>query len=304
MDDHTTCQLYTNPSGLLHDTGSGHPENAQRLKALSNLFKHDYSHLKLTSKSKSKELEWLKTIHDPELIHQLSTSTPGHIDGDTVLSEHSWQAAVDAVSISCQAVDDVMNSVTQSAFCALRPPGHHAEYDQAMGFCLLNNVYCAAQHAVEQHDAKTIVIIDWDVHHGNGTDNLVRTHNPDGIYFFSTHQWPLFPGTGRPDEPAHPHIVNRPLAAGTSSTEFRSIYESEIFPRVKELNPDLILVSAGFDAHRDDPLASLNLDEEDFAFLTNGLKSIQSKMVLLLEGGYDLPSLENSVSSVLDALIA
>lgn len=296
--------LYSTPSGLDHNTGEQHPENGRRLLALRSLFTHDYPDIPHIDHIKPIDIEWLKTIHTPEMVDYLRQTKNAQIDGDTILSPGSWQAALDSVSLACRAVDDVLNEKTLSAFCALRPPGHHAEYGRSMGFCLLNNAYCAAAHALKHDHCNRIAIVDWDVHHGNGTEHLVRTHKRNDIDYLSTHEWPLFPGTGGPDTPDHPNITNRALPSGSGSGPFRAAFSQEIIPVLNRIQPDLLIISAGFDAHADDPLASLMLSEDDFAWTTKQLQAIQPRMVMVLEGGYHVEALENCVDSVIEALIA
>ena len=297
-------RLYSNPSGLDHDTGDYHPENRQRLISLRTLFTHDYPQITHIEHAPAVSLDWLKTIHAPNLIEFLKTSAPARIDGDTVLSPGSWQAALDAAALACAAIADIQTGHTDYGFCALRPPGHHAEYDRCMGFCLLNHAYIAAIKALESDMCQTIAIIDWDVHHGNGTEHLIRNSHRGDIHYLSTHEWPLFPGTGGPDSPDHPMITNCPLPSGSGSAAFRDAFEQDIIPALQRIAPDLIIVSAGFDAHRDDPLAGLNWDEQDYEWATGRLRWLDRPMLFVLEGGYDLSVLENSVSAVLDCLLS
>lgn len=297
-------RLYSNPAGLLHDTGLSHPENIQRLQLLRRIFNDDYPHLTHIEAATDISIEWLKTLHAPDLIEQLQTHRQGVIDSDTLLSEHSWQAAKDGVALACQAIDDILSHQTQAAFCALRPPGHHAEYDRAMGFCLLNNAYAAAAHACKHGACRNVCILDWDVHHGNGTEDLIRTHNPEGIHLISIHQHPLFPGSGGADSNDSPNILNCPIPAGTSSAQYRALFGDIVMTRLHAIAPDLIIISAGFDAHRDDPLANIALDEEDYGWMIQTLHPVQNRICAVLEGGYNLEALENCVIAVLDSLTA
>ncbi len=222
------------------------------------------------------------------------------IDGDTTVSPGSWDAALRAVGAGCQAVDEVMEGKVQNAFCAIRPPGHHAEYDKPMGFCLFNNIAIAARHAQKQHGAERVAIVDFDVHHGNGTQDIFW--NDPSVMYCSTHQMPLFPGTGSANETGAGTIVNAPLMAGDGSERFQEAVEIMVLPRLAAFKPDLLLISAGFDAHRRDPLANLNLVEEDFAWITAKLMDIadtscNGRVVSMLEGGYDLEGLARSVAA-------
>lgn len=296
--------LYSNSAGLGHNTGDAHPENTRRLMTLRAMFESDYPELTHIDRVDALlPLDWLKTVHAPELIDTLSTTKTAQIDGDTILSPGSWLAALEAASIAAQASRDVINGRTNAAFCALRPPGHHAEYARAMGFCLLNNAVIAALKALENEECDKVAIIDWDAHHGNGTEDLVRRRKTDDIHYLSTHEWPLFPGTGGPDAPDHPMITNRVLSSCSGSESFRAVFEKEILPVIEHHAPDILVISAGFDAHRDDPLATLTWDEEDYAWATQMLKVLGKPMIFVLEGGYDLFALENSVTAVIDTLI-
>ncbi len=222
------------------------------------------------------------------------------IDSDTTVSPGSWDAALRAIGAGCQAVDEVMEGKVQNAFCAIRPPGHHAEYDKAMGFCLFNNIAVAARHAQKKHGAERVAIVDFDVHHGNGTQNIFW--DDPSVMYCSTHQMPLFPGTGAANETGAGTIVNAPLTAGDGSEQFQEAVEVMLLPRLTAFKPDLLLISAGFDAHRRDPLANINLVEEDFAWITAKLMDIadascNGRVVSMLEGGYDLEGLARSVAA-------
>ncbi len=249
--------------------------------------------------------------HPETYIESIEKAIPENgyasIDGDTTVCPASWEAALRAAGAVCQAVGDIAAGKTVRAFCATRPPGHHAEPSQAMGFCLFNNIFIGALHAQENYGFKNIAIVDFDVHHGNGTEAMARFH--DRVFYASSHQWPLFPGTGLPENNIPGKIVNVPLAEGDGSAEFRAAWQEKIFPELKKFRPDLLMISAGFDAHRDDPLAGLNLTEEDFAWITEELRKIADeycggKIVSVLEGGYHLEALKNSVSAHLKALAA
>ena len=227
------------------------------------------------------------------------------IDGDTVMSAGSAEAALRAAGAVCAAIDSVMAGEIDNAFCAVRPPGHHAEPGRAMGFCLFNNVAVGALYAREKHALGRIAVVDFDVHHGNGTQAAFET---DGdLFYASTHQWPLYPGTGAPGETGVGNIVNVPLAAGSGSAEFRYAMSENVLPALEAFRPDMILVSAGFDAHRDDPLAGLKFCTEDYGWATARLSEIADglcggRLVSALEGGYDLSALADSVAVHVGAL--
>jgi len=226
------------------------------------------------------------------------------LDSDTIASPGTWDAAVCAAGAVCRAVEDVVSCKTSRAFCANRPPGHHAEPSKPMGFCLFNNVFVGALHA-QSLGLEKIAIIDFDVHHGNGSDAMARLH--ENVFYISSHQWPLYPGTGGPDEQIDNRIMNIPLPAGTGSTRFRAAYEDNVFPALHAFKPDLVMISAGFDAHRDDPLAQMELIQEDFSWITKALCDIsnlysQGRVVSVLEGGYNLDALKTSVAAHLGAL--
>ena len=227
------------------------------------------------------------------------------IDGDTVMSAGSAEAALRAAGAVCDAIDSVMAGEIDNAFCAVRPPGHHAEPGRAMGFCLFNNVAVGALYAREKHALGRIAVVDFDVHHGNGTQAAFET---DGdLFYASTHQWPLYPGTGAPGETGVGNIVNVPLAAGSGSAEFRYAMSENVLPALEAFRPDMILVSAGFDAHRDDPLAGLKFCTEDYGWATARLSEIADglcggRLVSALEGGYDLSALADSVAVHVGAL--
>ena len=205
------------------------------------------------------------------------------------------------------AVDDIMSGQSRAAFCAVRPPGHHAEYNKAMGFCLMNNIFIGARYAIDKHDVKKVAIIDFDVHHGNGTDQMVRHYNKNNadtpIFFASTHGYPLFPMTGDPDD-NNAHILNHYLPDKCGSQDFREMYESKIFPALRRYEPDIMMLSSGFDAHKDDPLAQANLKSEDYGWLGENLSDIVSNknIISVLEGGYNIEALVPSVKSHLEGL--
>jgi len=249
-------------------------------------------------------------IHDPSFVRAVLAAIPatGHaaLDADTIVSPGSGAAALRAVGAVTAAVDAVVADQAQNAFCAVRPPGHHAEPSHAMGFCLFNSIAIAARHAQAAHGLKRVAIVDFDVHHGNGTQAVVQ--DDPTLFFASSHQYPLYPGTGAADETGQGNIVNAPLAAGSDGRVFRGAFETRILPALDAFAPELLLVSAGFDAHRADPLAGLELEEADFAWVTTRLmeaarRHCGGKLVSVLEGGYDLKALAGSAAAHLQALM-
>jgi len=296
--------FYTDPVFLEHDTGPGHPENADRLRAICKaLSSPEFSALIRKDAVRGSE-EQVRLIHPQQHIDQIAAQVPNHglgyIDGDTVVSPASVEAAMLAIGSICDAVDQVVSKQCHNAFCALRPPGHHAETDAAMGFCLFNNIAVAAQYARSKYGLGPVAIIDFDVHHGNGTQQAFYS-NADVIYA-STHQSPLYPGTGGINETGVGNIINAPLSAGSGTFEFQTAMKERIFPALDRIKPELILVSAGFDAHRADPLASLEFTESDFSWITQQLmdtadRYCDGRLVSTLEGGYNLDVLGRSAAA-------
>lgn len=296
-------RTYTHPFCLRHDTGPGHPERADRLKVLLNLFEE----MKLeTTPAREAEMEELLRVHPQKYIDAVQDAVPdrgqAYLDADTAMSPGSWDAAVHAAGAVCQAVDDVLAGKCARAFCAVRPPGHHAFPDHPEGFCIFANVSIGALHALQK--VERIAVADFDVHHGNGTDFIARKHA--GFFFASTHQSPLYPGTGLPEEDIAGRVVNRPLPANAGTAEFRAAW-TDILKHMDAFKPELIFISAGFDGHRDDPLAQINLTEDDYAWITGELTKLADrhcggKVISALEGGYDLTALKNSVTAHLKTL--
>jgi len=302
--------FYTHPSSLEHDTGSGHPECAARIRAVQDALAHpDFD--ALVRRDAPRGSIWdIKRVHDDDYIQSVFAAVPetgsARLDADTMLSPGSGDAALFAVGGICAAVDAVVAGQADNAFCALRPPGHHAERDKAMGFCLFNNVAIAAFHALELDGIKRVAVMDFDVHHGNGTQQAFWDW--ENLFYASTHQSPCYPGTGSERERGKfGNIANAPLPPGSTSDDFRDAF-GFIRPALKDFAPDLVLVSAGFDAHVDDPLAGLALVEEDYAWITDELLAIaentaQGRLVSILEGGYDLGALSRSVVVHVKALM-
>lgn len=302
---------FGHPDFLLHDTGIGHPECADRLRSIEQvLAAPEFSGLIRLSPPLAAEWQ-IRLVHTQSHIDTVTRAIPEHgfnyLDDDTVLSPGSKQAAFRAVGAVCDAVDKILSGQADNAFCAVRPPGHHAEPDLAMGFCLFNNVAIAAQYALHRYRIERVAIVDFDVHHGNGTQ--VAFYRQPNVFYASSHEMPHYPGTGHPSETGVGNIVNVPLAAGDSGVEFKQKYNNIILPALKHFNPDLLLISAGFDAHKSDPLASIMLEEADYRWLTEQLMAAaeqccKGRIISVLEGGYHLKALSSSVAVHIKTLMA
>jgi acetoin utilization deacetylase AcuC-like enzyme len=301
---------FTHPIFLDHETGLGHPESADRLRAIDRALAGPGFAALVRKPAPKADLDRVRLVHTDHLIQRVFAMIPregfGYIDADTILSPESADAALHAVGAACAAVDAVFAKEACNAFCAIRPPGHHAEPDRAMGFCLFNNAAIAAQHARQRHGIKKAAILDFDVHHGNGTQAAFEK-NPDVLYA-STHQSPWYPGTGRATETGVGNILNVPLTAGSGSREFRAAMTDKILPSIDRFAPELVVISAGFDAHKDDPLGDLRFSEDDYAWATTELMKLADKhaagrVVSVLEGGYDLAALGRSVAAHVAALM-
>ncbi|MGQ8633164.1 histone deacetylase family protein [Agrobacterium sp. DKPNP3] len=299
-------RLYEHPIFLEHITPSGHPERPDRLRSLSIALEHpNFERLDRKEAPQANEDAAL-LAHPEEHLLAVMRQVPeedgeiNRIESDTYLSPKSLQAALTGIGAAMAAVDDVFTGAADNVFVASRPPGHHAETAKAMGFCLFNNVAIAARHAQKAHGAERIAIIDWDVHHGNGTQDIFW--NDTSVLFCSTHQMPLYPWSGDKNETGvKNNIVNAPLSPNTGSEHFREAFKSRVLPAIADFSPDLILISAGFDAHHRDPLAQINLVGEDFDWATGRLlemadKYTSNRVVSLLEGGYDLEGLAESAA--------
>ena len=299
-----TTALFTHAACLAHDPGPQHPESPARLRAvLAALDAPAFAGLIRREAPLATE-EQITRVHPPELIHALLGALPergyAQIDGDTILSPGSGEAALRAAGALCAAVDAVMNGEARNAFCAVRPPGHHAEPNQPMGFCLFNNVAIGAAHARAAHGLRRIAVLDFDVHHGNGTQAAFEADAD--LFFASSHQSPLYPGTGRASEAGVGNIFNAPLPPGADGRHFRKVWSERLLPALRDFKPEFVLISAGFDAHEDDPLANLALGEDDYAWITREILSVaddccSGRVVSTLEGGYDLDALARSVAA-------
>jgi acetoin utilization deacetylase AcuC-like enzyme len=290
---------------LKHKTGFGHPERPDRLRAIvQQLQRSTWAnqiewHLP-SPLSQRDPHEWLLQAHTPtyiEQVRQVSERGGGRLDPDTPLSPESYTVACLAVNAWLDGVDVVLDT-QQPAFVLARPPGHHALPDQGMGFCLFANAAIAALYALAQPGIQRVAILDWDVHHGNGTQTIVENHPQ--IAYCSLHQYPFYPGTGSPQETGFQGtVLNIPMAAGSTIVEYDAVFQSQVMPFLRNFAPDLLIVSAGFDANQDDPLAEVNLRPQDYALLTSHCLSLTSKIVFGLEGGYGLPSLAASVETTI-----
>jgi acetoin utilization deacetylase AcuC-like enzyme len=301
----------THPACLNHLTPSGHPERPDRLRAIDRVLEHERFQTLARVAAPEASIDDIALCHPRDFIEEIAAAVPKEgmvrIDADTSMSPGSFAAALRAIGGALYAVDEVMTGKAPNAFCAMRPPGHHAETVRPMGFCFFNSAAIAARHAQKKHGAERVAIVDFDVHHGNGTQEIFWS-DPTVMYC-STHEMPLYPGTGaRSERGEHNTIVNAPLRAGDAGEAFRAAFEQTILPRLREFGPDLVVISAGFDAHLRDPLANLNLVEADYAWVTQKLMEIadakaNGRVVSLLEGGYDLQGLAASVAAHVTALM-
>jgi len=305
----------TSEDYLQHDTGPGHPEYADRLRAV-------YARLVLSGLLPQLQLlepircpeQWMQAVHTTDYLQRAQSDiAAGRSElstGDTPVCPRSWDLAALAAGAGMVAIDAVIRGAANNAFCAVRPPGHHATQAAGMGFCILNNIAIAARYAQQHHGLGKVLIVDWDVHHGNGTQDIF--YEDDSVLYFSTHQWPWYPGTGAASETGTGKglglTVNVPLPAGSGMAEIGQAFENRLLPAVNQFRPELVLVSAGFDSRRGDPLGQFLLDDEDFAALTRTLKQVADEhanghLVSFLEGGYSLEGLASGVEAHLRALL-
>ena len=305
----TTC-IFTADSSTQHDTGPGHPECPERIPSIINGLKRIQSKNLIWKDVGSFDEKYIKLTHSEKYLEKINQSFPKEgldfLDGDTIVSKGSKKAAYDAVSSIINAIDAVMNKEFNNAFCVVRPPGHHAEKEQAMGFCIFNNVAVGATYLLEKYKLNKVAIIDFDVHHGNGTQDIF--YNEKKVLYISSHQFPFYPGTGSEDETGkYDNILNIPLKAETNSKEFFDSYK-KVYDKLNEFKPEFILLSAGFDAHKNDPLANINLESKDYYTLTKEIMKIakqicESKIVSILEGGYNLAAIQESAKYHVEALL-
>jgi acetoin utilization deacetylase AcuC-like enzyme len=305
----------SHPASLAHDTGA-HPERAARIEAIEReLARHDWLGME-RQEAPRVAVETLTAVHPQRYVRGIEelcqSAPPGGtgIDADTFVVEASYEAALRAAGGAVRLVDLLLRGEAPTGFSALRPPGHHAEPARAMGFCLFDNVAVAAQHALDAHGLERVLVLDWDVHHGNGTN--AAFHASPSVLFVSLHEWPLYPGTGPASDvgsgPGAGFTVNLPVAAGTGNAVYASLLEHVVRPLTLAYAPQLVLISAGFDAHRDDPLASLELTEDGFAALAGTMRRLAAELEVplgaVLEGGYDLRALAASTAATLRVLTA
>ncbi|MDT7043512.1 histone deacetylase [Candidatus Nitronereus thalassa] len=307
--------IVTHPAYLEHDMGPGHPESPERLRVINAQLEATGIMAKLTRiEPRKAATEWITRIHDPAYVQCLEEKAPSvgyvSLDPDTSMSPGSLTAAYLAAGGAMAAVDAIMDNQVDQVFCAVRPPGHHAEATHAKGFCLFNTVAIAARYIQERHGLKRILIVDWDVHHGNGTQHVFE--DDPSVLFFSTHQFPFYPGTGafveRGRGAGEGATINMPLDGGQGPDDYRAIFEQVLVPAAKAFHPEFVLISAGFDAHQDDPLASMALTDESYGELTRLVTGIANahchgRIVSCLEGGYALRALAGSVEQHILALM-
>ena len=303
--------LISHPACLDHLTPLGHPERPDRLRAVERALEAERFQMLARAQAPAASLATIALCHPMDYIVEIREATPRegvvHLDGDTAMSPGSFEAALRAAGGAAFAVDEVVAKRAGNCFVATRPPGHHAETARSMGFCFFDNAAIAARYAQDRYGIDRAAIVDFDVHHGNGSQEIFWADQ--SVMYCSTHQMPLFPGTGAVIESGeHDTIVNAPLRPGDGRDAFRAAFESRILPRLREFRPELIVISAGFDAHMRDPLANINLDESDFAWATQTIMEVadrfaDGRIVSVLEGGYDLSALGNSVAAHVAALM-
>jgi acetoin utilization deacetylase AcuC-like enzyme len=306
-----TTLLLTHRASLDHLTPPGHPERPDRIRAVDQVLGESRFDKLVREEAPEGTLDLVRLCHDEHYVDELRRIAPDkgliYLDGDTSMSPGTWEAVMRGVGGAVAATDAVMSGKADNAFVAMRPPGHHAETNRPMGFCLFDHAAIAARHAQRKYGIARAAVVDFDVHHGNGTQEIFWA-DPTMMYC-STHQMPLFPGTGASGERGeHDTIVNAPLAPNDGAARFRSAFENLILPQLQKFAPEFIVISAGFDAHRRDPLANINLDAEDFGWVTRKLLDVAhasagGRVVSVLEGGYDLQGLKESVAAHVTALL-
>jgi acetoin utilization deacetylase AcuC-like enzyme len=306
-----TTLLVTHPACLDHLTPAGHPERPDRLRAIDQALEDERFQALAREQAPAATLDMIALCHPLDYVEEIRNASPAQgmvrLDADTSMSPGTFEAVLRAIGGAVMATDEVMTRKVDNAFCAMRPPGHHAETVRPMGFCFFNTAAIIARHAQKKHGAERVAIVDFDVHHGNGTQEIFWS-DPTVMYC-STHEMPLYPGTGAPSERGlHNNIANAPLRAGDGGEKFREAFETVILPRAAAFTPDFLVISAGFDAHMRDPLANLNLLEPDFAWATQKLMQIantsaEGRIVSVLEGGYDLQGLSRSAAAHVTALM-
>ena len=298
-----TTRFYSNPVCLEHLTPPGHPERPDRLRAIEAALEHDNFAELDRQEAKPASPDMVLLAHAEHHLRRIERAIPeegmSRVDADTSVSPRSLEAALAGVGGAIAAVDDVMRGAADNVFVAARPPGHHAERERAMGFCLFNQAAIAARYAQKTYGLERVAIVDWDVHHGNGTQDIFW--DDPSVVYCSTHQMPLYPGSGAKNEVGAGNIVNAPLSANDGGDHFREAFRSRVLPALQEARPDLIIISAGFDAHYRDPLAEINLVADDFDWATGKLLDVAgrfcgNRVVSILEGGYDLVGLAESAA--------
>jgi acetoin utilization deacetylase AcuC-like enzyme len=300
--------LLTHPDCLLHDMGEGHPERPDRLRAVDKALSAPAFAALKREQAPLADVAAIERLHPPRYVEAIRAASPRQglvwLDPDTAMCPKSFDAALRASGATIYAMDQVMSGAANNAFCAVRPPGHHAEPSRPMGFCLFNNVAIAALHARTAHGAERVAVVDFDVHHGNGTQDAFWSDK--NLFYGSTHQMPLFPGTGALSETGAGNIFNAPLNPLDGSARFREAFLSRILPALTNFAPDVLLISAGFDAHRDDPLATCALTEETYAAMAGAMRALAGELGVplgvVLEGGYDLEALARSTAATMEAV--
>jgi acetoin utilization deacetylase AcuC-like enzyme len=302
--------LLHHPTFANHQTSAGHPERPDRYRAVEAVLGQSQFDALVREKAEVAEVDATRSVHTDRYVDALEAARPNsgyvYLDGDTMMEPSTWEVVLRGVGGTLQAVDKVLDGEVQNAFVACRPPGHHAESERAMGFCLFNNIGIGARHAQRKHGLKRVAIVDFDVHHGNGTQEIF--YSDPTVLYASTHQMPLYPGTGAARETGVGNIFNAPLSPGDGGDKMRAAFNNKILPALDTFKPELIIVSAGFDAHERDPLGSLQMTADDFAWVTRALmesaqKNCEGRLVSVLEGGYDLQGLSDSVSAHVQELM-